>query len=388
MPASPSPPLPTSVDDPTNAALLKVAEDQLTGFLPDPLAELADRTGLTRDAVVDRLLALLAAGTVRRIRQTLITTSLARGALVAWRVPSDRLNDAFDAMFRDDPFTGHVVTRSTDRDAPGSDYRLWTTLKLPPAYDLDAHCRHLAGRTGATDHILLPAKKLYALGVGHLRRREIAPGERTDEPARVLDATVLELTDAQWRVVEALKREVTPDELDAARDPDRSLWHRRAASIDLPLAAFLDHGRALDALGVVGRFSAFLEHVKKHRDGKPVTRYNALFHWRVPPGREHEAGLEVGRHVCMTHAYWRNGGPAFNHVNLMGVCHGLDKQLVLDHKAAIDAHLAERGIAPDYTNVFWGGRSEIKPSEFLPSAYRQWCGAQGLDPDAMLAHSD
>jgi hypothetical protein len=25
-----------------------------------------------------------------------------------------------------------------------------------------------------------------------------------------------------------------------------------------------------------------------------------------------------------------------------------------------------------YTNVFWGGRSEIKPSEISPAVYREW----------------
>ncbi|MEO0586097.1 MAG: Lrp/AsnC family transcriptional regulator [Planctomycetota bacterium] len=385
MPAPAPSAAPVTVDDPTNAAILRIAEDQLAGFSPDPLADLAQRSDQPRDTVVDRLTAMLEAGTVRRIRQTLITTSLARGALVAWRVPADKLNPAFDHMFGDDPFTGHVVTRSTDRDSPGSDYKLWTTVKLPPHASLDKHCQHLAQQTGATDYIPLPAKELFALGVGHLRRRTIEPGERTDEPARVLDTHVVELTPDQWRVVEAMKREVTPAELDAARDPARTLWAQRADAAGIPLDTFLAHGKALDELGVIGRFSAFLEHVKKHRDGKPVTRYNALFHWRVPQGREHEAGLEVGRHVCMTHAYWREGGAAFNHVNLMGVCHGLDKDLVLAHKAAIDEHLDQAGMPVSYTNVFWGGRSEIKPSEFLPSAHDAWCRAQGLDPKDMCA---
>ena len=44
---------------------------------------------------------------------------------------------------------------------------------------------------------------------------------------------------------------------------------------------------------------------------------------------------------------------------------------------------AEAGIDFGYTNVFWGGRSEIKPSEIAPEAYRQFCIANGLDPDAM-----
>ena len=90
---------------------------------------------------------------------------------------------------------------------------------------------------------------------------------------------------------------------------------------------------------MIGRFSTFLEHVKPSATGTRVTRYNALFHWRVPPGREIEAGREVGRHHILTHAYWREGGPEFANVNIMAVAHGTDKALVLAHKAAIDAHL-------------------------------------------------
>ena len=45
---------------------------------------------------------------------------------------------------------------------------------------------------------------------------------------------------------------------------------------------------------------------------------------------------------------------------------------VLAHKAAIDKHLEEAGIPVSYTNVFWGGRSEIKPSEISPIVYKEW----------------
>jgi hypothetical protein len=85
----------------------------------------------------------------------------------------------------------------------------------------------------------------------------------------------------------------------------------------------------------------------------------------------------------ITHAYWREGGPEFHDVNVMAVAHGMEKKMVLAHKAAIDEHLREAGIGFDYTNVFWGGRSEIKPSEIAPAAYEAWCRATGLDPAAM-----
>ena len=85
----------------------------------------------------------------------------------------------------------------------------------------------------------------------------------------------------------------------------------------------------------------------------------------------------------MTHAYWREGGPEFRNVNIMGVAHGLDKDILLAHKAAIDGHLAAVGIPVSYTNVFWGGRSEIKPSEISPVAYREFCIERGLEPEKM-----
>jgi hypothetical protein len=151
----------------------------------------------------------------------------------------------------------------------------------------------------------------------------------------------------------------------------------------LPLETFCEIAEDMNRRKVIGRFSTFLEHVKPLADGERVTRFNALFHWAVPPGREIEAGREVGRHHIMTHAYWREGGPEFRNVNVMGVAHGTNKDVVLLHKAAIDEHLRGIGIPVSYTNVFWGGRSEIKPSEISPFAYRDWCISVGLDPETL-----
>jgi len=368
---------PISIDDPVNARILSVSEDKVAGFHRDPIGVIAQRSGIDAETVVERIVTMLRAGTIRRVRQTLHTTSLAPGALVAWVVPPRKLDEAFDFMFLEDPFSGHVVVRSTDRGCAGSEYRLWTTLKVPVGYSMHKHCAYLAQRTGAERFMLLPAKKLFALGVGHVRRRTIEPGERTERPARVLDTRVVRLNEHEWRVLMAMKREFEPEQI--ARD----LWASRAAEAGVSLDDFCDTAHALSERGVVGRFSTFLEHVKKLRDGSTVTRYNALFHWAVPPGSEMAAGMEVGRHHIVTHAYWREAGEAFNHVNIMGVAHGSDKDRLLAHKRAIDAHLEELGIPVRYTNVFWGGRSEIKPSEISPLAYRAWCVQRGIDPASM-----
>jgi DNA-binding Lrp family transcriptional regulator len=371
--------IPSEITDPVNTAILAVSEDRVAGFVSDPFAEIARLSGIPLSTVLERLRAMLAAGTIRRIRQTLMATNLAPGALVAWRLPAERLDAAFEYMAAEDPFSGHVVIRSTDADTPGSAYRLWTTLKVPQGFSMTRHCDFLRERIGGEGYRLMPAKRLFALGVGHVRRRGMEPGSRSEELGQVLDTTVVELSPLEWRVLEPLKREFAVDEI--RPEP----WEGRAAEAGVSLEEFLRVGRALNERGVIGRFSTFLEHVKPSAAGTRVTRYNALFHWRVPPGREIDAGREVGRHHIMTHAYWREGGPEFADVNIMGVAHGTEKAQVLAHKAAIDAHLAEAGIPVSYTNVFWGGRSEIKPSEIAPAAYVAWCRRVGLDPEAMRA---
>ncbi|CAN5401977.1 hypothetical protein BH09GEM1_BH09GEM1_34690 [soil metagenome] len=371
--------IPTDIADPVNAQILAVSEDRIAGFLEDPFTEIARLSGLSVELVIERLRAMLEAGVIRRVRQTLMATNLAPGALVAWRVAADRLDDAFDYVSQADPFSGHIVIRSTDAETAGSVYRLWTTLKVPQGFSMQRHCEWIAKVIGATAFRIMPAKRLFALGVGHVRRKGMEPGSRSDEPGVVLDTIIARLSPLEWRVLGALKREFQPAEL--STEPLRA----RAVEAGIGYDEFLVVARALAARGVIGRFSTFLEHVKPSATGARVTRYNALFHWKVPVGREIEAGREVGRHHIITHAYWREGGPEFADVNIMAVAHGTEKEMVLKHKAAIDAHLESVGIPVAYTNVFWGGRSEITPSEIMPEAYEAWCRANGIDLATMRA---
>jgi hypothetical protein len=374
---APSSSIPIAITDPVNAQILAISEDRIQGFHERPFQAIAAASGVPLDVVLQRIRAMLAGGVIRRVRQTLMATNLAHGALVAWQIEPDKLDAAFNYMFRDDPFSGHVVIRTADPASPGSSYRLWTTLKAPQGYDIDKHCQFLRDRLGVDHYRIMPAKRLFALGVGHLRRRRIEPGTITDELATIIEPKIVQLTDQEWRVLVAMKRELSLDEI--APNP----WQARAAEAQVDQQQFTRIAQSLMERGVIGRFSTFLEHVKPMADGQRVTRFNGLFHWAVPAGREIEAGQQIGRHPILTHAYWREGGPEFRHVNIMAVAHGLDKALLLEHKAAIDKHLESVGIPVSYTNVFWGGRSEIKPSEISPLVYRQWCEHVGLDEQKM-----
>lgn len=360
------PTVPVEHTDPTNAKILAISEDLVSGFHSHPFHVIAEQSGVDLPTVLERIRAMVEAGVIRRVRQTLLATKLAHGALVAWRVPEEKLNAAFDFMAKEDPFSGHVVIRSTDTDVSGSGYRLWTTLKVPVGESLDEHATVLKRLVGAEEYLLMPANGVFTLGVGHVRRKSMEPGEKAEEPAVMMTTATVDLSPEEWEVLLVLKEELAPEEIVA--EP----WVGRAAQLGMPVERFCEIAMGLNAKKVVGRFSTFLEHVKPSATGERVTRFNGLFHWAVPKGREIEAGGEVGRHYCMTHCYWREGGPQFGNVNVMGVVHGTEKERVLAHKAAIDAHLESVGIPVSYTNVFWGGRSEIKPSEISPKVYREW----------------
>lgn len=358
------PAVPTDHDDPINTRILEVSEDLVEGFQRYPLQHIAEKSGVPLETVLERIRAMVEAGVIRRVRQTLLATKLAHGALCAWKVDPNKLDATFDFMFREDPFSGHVVTRSTDREISGSDYKLWTTLKVPQGESLEEHAEVLRRITGAQEFVLMPANGIFALGVGHVRRKSMEPGAKSDAPAEMTTTTPVELNADEWEVLLAIKEELAPEEI--SEDP----WGPRADAIGFERERFFEIAETLDRKKVIGRFSTFLEHVKPSQTGQRVTRFNALFHWKVPEGMQSRAGSEVGRHSIMTHCYWREGGPRFGGVNIMGVVHGTEREKVLEHKAAIDAHLAEVGIPLLYTNVFWGGRSEIKPSEISPKVYR------------------
>lgn len=248
---------PVTITDPVNARILAISEDKLQGFQPDPIGEIARLSGLDAATVIERVQAMLRAGTIRRVRQTLMATNLARGALVAWVVPEEKLSSAFDWMFQNDPFSGHVVIRSTDQAIAGAKYRLWTTLKVPQGYSMTKHCEMLCTRTGASRFVLLPAKKLFVLGVGHVRRKGLEPGSKSDALAEAIDTGIVELSDLDWRVLVELKREFAPEEITL------DLWRPRASACSLSSDEFHRVARSLNERKVIGRFSTFLEHERR-----------------------------------------------------------------------------------------------------------------------------
>ena len=209
------------------------------------------------DTVIERIRAMLQAGTIRRVRQTLLATNLAQGALVAWQVPAERLDAAFDYMFQQDPFSGHVVLRSTDSATAGSNYKLWTTLKVPQGFSMrDPLPVSGAGKPARNTFASCPPNGFLPLawaisgGAGWSR----APRRTCRRKSRRSRSSGS--TRSEWRILTALKREFEPEEI----VPD--IWRARAAEAGVPLEDFYRMAEDFNRRKIIGRFSTFLEHVK------------------------------------------------------------------------------------------------------------------------------
>ena len=355
------------IDDPINRAILAVAEDQLAGFSERPFLAIAQACGhgLSEEMVMERLGDMLRSGAVLRLRQTLSSTALTRGCLIAWKVPEEQLTRAFEWLREKDPFTGHIVIRRAgDPAAPGADYRLWTTLKVPAqGGDISKHCRILADNIGAQDYACMPVVGMFSLSVGHVRRAGLPPDALLPrEPAMQIPPQPV-LSDLEWRVLLSFRKQL--DESEITPTP----WKARAQALGLPEEVFYATAHSLVQQGALGRFAAVLNHATRHP--QLSTGAGALLMWAVEPGQEQAAGAACGRHVCMTHCYWRSGAERFGGVQIMGVVHAKTPEGVQERKAAIDSYLARRGIQVRHSALFYTERAQIRPSEIDPRLWQQ-----------------
>src|SRR5690606_11963898 len=70
----PMPTVPVEHNDPINAKILAVSEDLVSGFHSEPFHVIAEQSGVELPVVLERIRAMLEAGIIRRVRQTLLST--------------------------------------------------------------------------------------------------------------------------------------------------------------------------------------------------------------------------------------------------------------------------------------------------------------------------
>lgn len=276
----------TDQRDPFDRKLLSAIQSRVP-LVRQPYAELAAQLECPEERVLERMEALrFREGVIREIAAIFDAAALGyRQALVAFRVPGDRLEQAGRAVAAH-PGVSHCYGRRNE-------YNLWFTLAVSPhsGLGLEGSARRLAELTGATSHRVLPTLRRYKLDVRFGAEEDeetprpasaAPPGRPRGEPAR--------LSDRQVQAVRALQVD-----LPIQRDPFAPLARQAGMETDELLAM----GNEFLAQGVMRRYSAVLH----HRAAGAAA--NVMVVWKVDDARADAAGAAAAQVPAVSHCYLR-----------------------------------------------------------------------------------
>jgi siroheme decarboxylase len=262
--------------------------DALQAGLPlvrRPHAPAAAAPGLAEAEALARLRALTEAGVLRQVVAIFDTAQLGyRSSLVAARVAPGRIEAAARAI------NAHPgVSHNYERDHA---WNLWFTLAVPPdsRLGLEATAERLARDAGAERHWLLPALRIFKIGVR--LDMDAAASVRQEAPPSAGRGVVpaAPLTAAEREAVRILQE---PLPLDA--EPFDALAERA----DIGFGNLLARARALAETGVLRRLAGLLHH---RRAGFTA---NVMGVWVVPEARIEAAGAAAASFRAVSHCYQR-----------------------------------------------------------------------------------
>ncbi len=122
-------------------------------IVAEPYGEVAARLGLSAQAVLERLRAMLARGEVRRLGASIAhrNAGIAANVMCVWRVPSEQV-EAFAREAVRVPAITHCYERAA---SPAWPYNVYTMIHGHTQADCEAVIKDLCRLTGQQDYVAL-----------------------------------------------------------------------------------------------------------------------------------------------------------------------------------------------------------------------------------------
>lgn len=287
---------------------------------PRPFAVLGERVGLGEEEVCARIVALKEARIVRQISAIFDSRRLGyRSSLVAMKFPEERVDEAAQ-IINQHPGVSHNYRRNHA-------FNLWFTIAVPPRKSLVDEVNGLAVATAAEQTRLLPALKLYKIGL-HLDmtgEQEVTEREGEGLPRRAVDIAELQADDPGFSEAQRQALRALQQDLPLVPRPFQALaeaFHTTEADLLKQAEAFLRDGQ-------MRRFAAVLHHRTAGFEA------NGMGVWAVPDERCDEVGLKMASFAAVSHCYRRPTYPDWPY-SLFTMIHGR-------HEA--ECHAVMEGIA-------------------------------------------
>lgn len=265
--------------DSIDARLLDFLQQGLP-LVARPFNDLAARLGISERDVISRIKRLKSDSVIRQISAIFDSAAIGyHSALVAFRIDERMVGSVADIVVAH-PGVSHCYSRDAD-------YNLWFTITTAPGSNMEAEVRTLAGSSEVEDYLILPALKIFKIGV-FLRMSDESPAP-TAQPASN-HARCAELSEFDRAAICVLQRD-----LPVIDRPFAEL----ASLAGMGEAVLLDLAREYIECGLMRRFSAVLHH---NRAGYAS---NAMVCWRVEPEQLDEVGRELAVDPSVSHCYER-----------------------------------------------------------------------------------
>jgi len=308
--------------DPLDRRLLNLLQRRFP-LLPQPFQALAEELGIGEGEALSRTCRLKEQGVIRQISGIFDSRRLGyTSTLVAMEVPPESIDEGARRI------SAHPgVSHNYQRDHP---FNLWFTLTLPAQADLEAEVAALARAAGARRTRILPALRLFKIGVELDLERglNVAPGggsPQAQPPPRPL-------TEEERRYVRVLQQ-------DLPLEPRPFLtWAR---SLGVGEEELLARARSFIAEGIMRRFAALLHH---RRAGFVA---NGMVCWRIPQERVEEVGRRLASCPEVSHCYQRPTFPDWPY-NIFAMIHARSRQQCEE----IARRLAEAIGSSDYVILY------------------------------------
>lgn len=252
-------------------------------LVAEPFRAVAERLGRQEPAVLERVQQLKDEGIIRQISAIFDSRALGyKSSLVAMKVPQERVDQAAEAI-NAHPGVSHNYLRNHD-------VNLWFTITVHPSVDLHSEVERLAEAAQADGVWLLPAIRVFKIGVSFDMAGEGDAVQRETPPSGSGASGTVPLSDVEILAVRALQ-----EDLPVVSRP----FAEMASAFGVGEDELLSLGRGLLEKGVMRRFAAVIRHRKAGYTA------NAMVVWKVPEGRIEEVGAVLASFSVVSHCYQR-----------------------------------------------------------------------------------
>lgn len=138
--------------DDVDRRIIESLQDGLP-LVPEPFAETASQLGLSTEALIARLEAMIERGEIRRVAASIAhrRAGVAANVMCVWHVPPEKV-EAFAAEAAKCPTITHLYDRAISPEWP---YNVYAMIHGRQQADCQAVIADLCTRTGQTDYVAL-----------------------------------------------------------------------------------------------------------------------------------------------------------------------------------------------------------------------------------------